>query len=106
MIKCFGIIILATRFELGDRDSLWSTVSQLNYRSAPAFVETIINTRRFDMLWRHVSWRHHPDVQDGGIIHEAHQWKLVEDFFTHFNKYHTELFSTFNITCAEESISR
>ena len=37
MIKWFGIIILDTRFEFIDRASLWSTVSQSKYRSAPAF---------------------------------------------------------------------
>ena len=54
MIKRFGIIILATRFEFGDRYILWSTVSQSKYRSAPDFVKTGINRHRFDMMWRHV----------------------------------------------------
>ena len=35
IIKWFGITILATRSEFEDRDILWSTVSQSNYRSAP-----------------------------------------------------------------------
>ena len=78
MIKWFGIIILATRLEFGDRSQLWSTVSQSKYRSAPAFGNTGMNRHRFDMLWRHVRWIHHPDVQVEGNIHEAIRWKLVE----------------------------
>ena len=54
MIKWFGIIILATRFEYGDRANLWSTVSQSKYSSIPAFGNTGMNRHRFDMLWRHV----------------------------------------------------
>ena len=61
IIKWFGIIILATCFEFGDRASLWSNVSQIKYRtapafgrSAPAFGKTVMNRHRFDMLWRHV----------------------------------------------------
>ena len=54
MIKWFGIIILATRFEFGDRESLCYTVSQSKYRSAPDFGKNGMNRHRFDMLWRHV----------------------------------------------------
>ena len=54
IIKWLGIIILATRFEFGDRASLWSTVSKSKYRSAPDFDKTGMNRHRFDMLWRHV----------------------------------------------------
>ena len=54
IIKWFGIIILATRFEFGDRASLWYTVFQSKYRYDPAFGKTRMNRHWFDMLWRHV----------------------------------------------------
>ena len=54
MIKSCEIIILATHFEFGDRASLWSTVSQSKYRSAPNFGKTGMNRHHLDMLWRHV----------------------------------------------------
>ena len=79
IIKWFGIIILATRFEFGYRASLWSTVSQSKYRYAPAFGKTIMNRHRFDMMWRHVQWSHHPDLRDEGTSHEAYWWKIVEE---------------------------
>ena len=39
-----------------------------------------------------------------GTIHEAYQWKLVEDFVTHFNEYRTQLFSPSDLICADDSI--
>ena len=98
-------MILATRFEFGDRARLWYTVSQSKYRSTPSFGKTGMNSHRFDILWRHVRWIHHPYLQDEGKIHEAHRWKLVEDFVTRFNEYRTQLFSPSYIICADESIS-
>ena len=97
MIKWFGIIILATRFEFGDRSSLWSTVSQSKYRPAPDFGKTGMNRHRFDMLWRHVRWSHQPDVQYEGMSHEAHWWKFIEYFVTNFNEYHTQLISPWDL---------
>ena len=41
-----------------------------------------------------------------GTSHKDHRWKLFEDFVTHFNKYHTQLFSPSDLICADESISR
>ena len=84
MIKWFGIIILAKRFEFVDRARLWSTVSQSKYRSAPDFGNAGMNRHHFDMLWRHVRWSHQPDVRGEGKSHESHQWKLVEDIKTNF----------------------
>ena len=104
MIKWFGIIILATRFEFGDRASLWSTVSQSKYRSATSFVNTGINRHHFDMIWRHVLCIHQPDVQGEGTSHEAHRWNIVEEFVTDFNEYFTQLLSPSDIICADESI--
>ena len=50
MIKWFGVIILDTRFEFGDRAILWSTVSQSKYRYAPDFGNTVMNRQRLDIL--------------------------------------------------------
>ena len=84
-MKWFGIIIQATSFEFGDRASMFSTISQSKYRSAPSFDKTVINSQRFDMMWSHVQWRYQPDVRGEVTIYEAHQWKIVEDFVTYFN---------------------
>ena len=65
-----------------------------------------MNRHRFDILWRRVRWIHHLDVQDEGTIHEAHQWKLVEDFVATFNEYRTHIFSPSYLICDDESILR
>ena len=106
MIKYFGIIILATYFEFGDRASMWSTISQSKYRSDPDFGKTCMNRHRFDILWRHVRWIYQTDVQDEGTSREDHRWEIVEYFVTNFNKYCTQLFSPSDIICADESILR
>ena len=41
-----------------------------------------------------------------GTSHEAHQWKIVEDFVTHFNGYITQIFSPSDIICDDDSIMR
>ena len=104
MIKWFGIVILATCFEFGDRAILWSTVSQSRYRSAPVFGKTDMNMHRFDVLWRLVQCSHQLDVRGEGTNHESHRWKLVEYFVTNFNEYHTQIFSPSDLICADESI--
>ena len=65
-----------------------------------------MNRNRFDILWRHVRWSHQPDVRGEGMSHEAHRWKFFQDFVTHFNQYHTNLFSPSDLMCDDESISR
>ena len=58
------------------------------------------------MLWRNVRWIYLPDMRYEGTSHEDHRWKLIEDFVTNFNEYHTKLFSTSDLICADEFISR
>ena len=106
VIKLFGIIILATRFEFLDKSSIWFTVSRSKYRSAPDFGKTSMNRHRFDVLWRHILWIHQTYVQGEGMSHDDHRYKLVEDFVTHFNEYYTQLFSPSDIICSDESILR
>ena len=106
MIRWFGITILATCFIFGDRAILWSTVSQSKYRSDSTFVKTVMNRHHLNMMWRPVRWIHQPDVRGEGTSHEAHQWKLVEDFITHFNEYRTQLFYPLGLICADEYILR
>ena len=43
-------------------------------------------------------------MQGGGTRHEAHRWKLVEDFVTRFNEYFTQLFYTLDPLCDDKSI--
>ena len=65
-----------------------------------------MNRHHFNMMWRHVRWSYQLDVQGEGMSHEAHWWKLVEDFVTNFDEYITQLFSPLYLICADESILR
>ena len=65
-----------------------------------------MNSHRFDMMWRNVQCIHQLDRQDEVTSHEAHQWKLIEEFVTYFNYYNTNLFSPLDLICADDSIFR
>ena len=45
-------------------------------------------------------------MRDEGTSHEDHWWKRVEAFVTNFNEYLTQIFSSFDLIYANESISR
>ena len=103
MIKLFGIIILAIRFEFGDRASMWYTFSQSNYRPDPDSGNINMNRPRFDVLYRHVQWSHQTGVQDEGTIHENHWWENFKDFLTDFSEYCTQLFSPSDLICVDST---
>ena len=45
-------------------------------------------------------------MQDEGMRHEAHWWKLVEEFVTNCNAYCIQLFYPSDIICTDDSISK
>ena len=52
ILKCFGIIILLSKFEFCKRRDLWTNTSQFRYVSAPALGKTGMARKRFDLLWQ------------------------------------------------------
>jgi Transposase IS4 len=57
LLKFFGIIILATRYEFQSRRNLWSEKPTSKYLSSPAFgSKTGMSRKRFDVLWSGVRW--------------------------------------------------
>ena len=65
-----------------------------------------MNRHQLDILWRHIRWSHQLDVRGESTRHEAHRWKLVEYFVTHFNEYRKQILSPSDLICADEYISR
>ena len=51
IVKFFGVMLLATRFEFRSRASLWSNVTTNKYIPAPSFGQTGMPRKRFDDLW-------------------------------------------------------
>ncbi|NJN80502.1 MAG: hypothetical protein HC797_08540, partial [Anaerolineales bacterium] len=51
LLKWFGVMLLTTRFEFGERSSLWSETPPSKYIPAPAFGRTGMSRQRFEDLW-------------------------------------------------------
>jgi hypothetical protein len=106
ILKFFGIILLATRFEFGNRASLWSSTAPSKYVPAPNFGRTGMTRQRFDSLWRYVRFSDQSAIRPDHISSEQHRWMLVDDFVQHFNQHRVDTFIPSERICVDESISR
>jgi Transposase IS4 len=107
LLKWFGITILMTRFEFGDRSSLWSQSSGSKYIPAPNLgTRTGMSRERYDMITRYLVWSYQPSVRPEGMSSEMHRWMLVQDFVDRINDHRKKYFSPSSIICVDESISR
>ena len=107
LLKWFGIVILITRFEFGERDHLWRTKSTCKYIPAPNFGERTGMTRdRFNDLFRYMVWSRQPSQRPEGMSSETYRWKLIEDFIDNFNEHRSSLFLPGWLLCVDESMSR
>jgi Transposase IS4 len=74
LLKFFGIIILATRYEFQSRRNLWSEKPTSKYLSAPAFgSKTGMSRKRFDVLWSGVRWSQQPNNNQPGNTQQQHE---------------------------------
>jgi hypothetical protein len=106
IIKLFGILILATRYEFGSRSSLWSINPFSKYRPAPAFGKTGMGRKRFDDLWGAITFSEQPGTRPDGMSSEQYRWLLVDGFVDKFNEYRKNYFVPSHTICVDESISR
>ena len=61
ILKWIGINILITRYEFGERSSLWSSKSGSKYIPAPNIgYRTGMSRERYDTLLQHMSWSFQP----------------------------------------------
>jgi hypothetical protein len=105
ILKFFGVIILATRFEFGDRASLWSSTAPSKYVPAPSFGQTGMTRPRFDTIWKYIRFSDQPDVRPDNMSSEQHRWRLVVDFVKTFNDHRAETFVPSDKICVDELIS-
>ena len=107
ILKFFGVILIITCFEFGQRSSLWATSGFTRLvPSANLGEKTGMSRERFDNLWRYMVWSFQPKERPEGMSHEEWRWKKVQDFVDNFND-HRELFYFASwLICADESISR
>jgi hypothetical protein len=79
-LKWFGVLILITRFEFGNRRDSWSKTAPSKYIPAPDFGATGMKRHRFEDIMRHVRWSDQPDKRAEGMGFKKHQWLLVDNF--------------------------
>ena len=106
LLKFFGILILASKFEFKSIRSLWSTTAPSKYIPAPAFGRTGMARRRFDDLWKCIRWSNQPSERPDGMTSEQYRWRLVDDFVDKFNEHRAAAFQPSELLCVDESISR
>ena len=107
VLKFFGVIILATKYEFESRASLWSETSPLKMVPAPRFgTITGMSCRRFDTLWQYLQWSFCPAERPVNMSSETYRWKLVDDFVAACNKHRAATFIPSERICVDESISQ
>jgi hypothetical protein len=85
LLKWFGVLILITRFEFGNRRDLWSNTAPYKYIPAPDLGATGMARHRFEDIMRYVRWSDQPDKRAEGMGFKKHQWLLVDNFVQQFN---------------------
>lgn len=107
ILKWFGVVLLATRYEFGSRRDLWSTTPTSKYMPAPCFGEkTGMSRDRFDLLWNNMVWSKQPTDRPEEKSHEGHRWMLVEGFIFNINGHRKKYYCPSWILCVDESMSR
>lgn len=109
LLKFIGILILGTRFEFGERRSLWATESESRRQLVPppAFGQrTGMPRQRFDDIWSALAFSFQPPMKPAAMSGEEYRWMLVTDFVENFNAYRASNFSPSTCICVDESMSR
>ena len=105
VLKFIGILMLCTRYEFGERRTLWSREPPSKYLPAPNFGKTGMSRSRFDSIFRFVRFSEQPE-QRGELSSEQYRWRLVEGFVTRFNEHRESYVIPSELLCVDESISR
>jgi hypothetical protein len=107
ILKLFGVLILVTRFEFGDRRSLWSKEGPTPFIPAANFGRTGMSRNRFELLWVSLQWSRQPPLEEQDAVgSETFRWALVQDFVDRFNEYRKAAFVPGETICVDESMSR
>jgi len=106
LLKWFGVLILITRFEYGDRASLWSPETDSRYIPPPMLGRTGMTRPRFDELFQYMEWSEQPEERPEGMSRGQYRWMKVDDFVSRFNNHRVTHFEPSHLICVDESISR
>ena len=78
ILKFFGVLILGTFFEFGDRKTLWAKMATHSYIPAPNFGRTRMGRDRFLSLFACIRFSHQDTKKPNGMLHERWRWMLVD----------------------------
>ena len=106
LLKYLGVSLLATRFEFGDRGSLWNEKKRYKYIHPPQFGGTGISKNRYEEITGALRYSNQPSTRPDGMSHETWRWKLVDDFVYNFNEHREQYYTPSFILCVDESMSR
>ena len=107
LLKWMGVTLLMTRFEFGNRATLWSDDSGSQYVPAANIgTRTGMSHERYDLIQQHMAWSFHPLHKPQGMSSENHRWMHVDDFVKRFNDHRKKYFMPCFVICVDESISR
>ena len=108
ILKFFGILILATRFQFGSLADLWTTAPRSQHVPAPAFgARTGMPRHRFDALWSALRFSRQPagggpaNGQSGG---ERYRWALIDGFISSINAHREVHVTSGDTICIDESM--
>jgi len=106
LLKWFGVLMLVTRFEFGNRADLWSETSRCKCIPGPSFGKTGRSRQRWGDLWRFMEWSHQPFPRPQTMSSEHWRWSFIQDFVNRINEHQVAHFQPSDIICVDESISR
>jgi len=107
VLKFFGILIIATRFQFRSRADLLATAPRSKHMPAPAFGErTGISRHRFDTMW---SAPRSSRQQTGGpstedASGERSRWAPINDFISSINNQMAAHVTPGDTICVDESM--
>ena len=101
ILNFFGVLVLMTRYEYGDRHNLWSTTSSSKYVTAPNFTR-IMPRHRFESLGQCIRF----SVCPLGDTEDTNRWNLVDDFVTTINEHRQMFVTPSDYIYVDESMSR
>ena len=106
LLKFFGVLILATKYEFTSRASLWSRIPLEKYESAPNFGKTGLSRDRFDVIFKNICFSEQPNQRPDNWNSEQFRWACVDDFVNNYNVHRATNCLPSEMLCVDESMIR
>lgn len=101
LLRFFGVLVLLTRCQFGNRRSLWSNRSVSKYLSPPSFGNAM-SRQRFEVIRQNIAFTGYAT----DVSNMDDRWGLVKGFVDAINDHRATFVKPSERICVEESISR